>query len=299
MNDAAIEVWFAIDERTAECGFVAAHSLLHHRPANSRTCIKVAYEKGKEAPAQWWAPMLGKTATNFTLDQVAIDLKDFGSCKGVFDSKAAFLRILIPDYSEAERCLYTDADVVFQEDIGNLLRVCKVNGNVIALVRSGSCKLQPEKEKKLLSQFGKGCDDWYYYSGLAVINNEEYRKQGIIESSISLCKRHAAELSFHDQTVWNCILKEPETIQPRWCHEAYPVKSEAKSFHEGIVHFVGSPKPWDLFSEFFHPYAGIWFEAARRAGLSFPTIRRYIQRNSWKRAFRIRRQYAPWLVKKD
>lgn len=297
MNDAAIEVWFAIDERTAECGFVAAHSLLHHRPANSRTCIKVAYEKGKEAPAQWWAPMLGKTATNFTLDQVAIDLKDFGSCKGVFDSKAAFLRILIPDYSEAERCLYTDADVVFQEDMGNLLQECKLDGKPIALVRSGKCNMQPEKERILLGRCGKADGDSYYYSGLAIINNKEYRDQKITKSAIALCNKHAHELSFHDQTVWNCVLKNPQTIQPRWCHEAYPIKSETKFFHEGIVHFVGSPKPWDLFGEIFHPYARIWYEAARRAGLLFPKARRYGQRDSWKRAFRIRRQYAPWVLK--
>jgi len=289
-----VEVWFAIDARSAECGFVAAHSLLHHRPENCRTCIKVAYEKGMEPPAQWWASMLGKTGTNFTLDQVAINLKDFGSCKGVFDSKAAFLRILIPEYSGSARCLYTDADVVFQEDIGNLLRECNLTGKPVALVRSGACGMQPEKEKSLLGQCGKADRDDYYYSGLAIINNEEYGNQRVIESSIELCKSHANELSFHDQTVWNCILKNPVTIHPRWCHEAYPGKSETKCFHDGIVHFVGSPKPWDLFGEFFHPYASIWYEAAKRAGLRLPKIRRYIQRHSWERAFRIKRQYQAW-----
>lgn len=295
MEESEAEVWFGIDARSTECGFVAAHSLLHHRPVNSLTHIKIAYEKGMRPPAQWWASMLGKTGVNFTLDQIAIDLKDFASCKGVFDSKAAFLRILIPEYSESARCLYTDADVVFQEDIGNLLRECKLGGNPIALVRSGICRMQPEKERILLGQCGKDDGADYYYSGLAIINNQEYREQRIIESSVALCKSHAHELSFHDQTVWNCILNNPETIQPRWCHEAYPVKSETKCFHEGIVHFVGSPKPWDLFGEFFHPYARIWYQAAKRAGLLFPKTRRYGQRESWKRAFRIRRQYDPWL----
>jgi lipopolysaccharide biosynthesis glycosyltransferase len=297
MPGSEIEVWFAIDERTTECGFVAAYSLLYHRPVTSRTSIKVAFEKGEVAPAEWWEPMLKKTGANFTFEQVEIDLKDFASCKGVFDSRAAFLRILIPDYSEAKTCLYTDADVVFQEDIGNLLRECKLGGNPIALVRSGICSMQPEKERILLGQCGKADGDSYYYSGLAIINNQEYREQRIIESSIALSKSHAHELSFHDQTVWNCILNNPETIQPRWCHEAYPVKSETKCFHEGIVHFVGSPKPWDLFGEFFHPYAQIWYQAAKRAGLLFPKTRRYGQKDSWKRALRIRRQYAPWLKK--
>jgi lipopolysaccharide biosynthesis glycosyltransferase len=291
------EVWFAIDVRTAECGYVAAYSLLQHRPMGSRTRIKVAYEKGLDPPAKWWASLLAKTGANFTLDQVAIDLKEFGACKGVFDSNAAFLRILIPEYSETAGCIYTDADVIFQEDIGNLLQECNLVEKPIALVPSGNCSLQPQREKSLMGQFGKEDKDCYYYSGLAIINKEEYRKQNIIKNSIELCKISASELSFHDQTVWNCILKNVEVIPPRWCHEACPGKSEAKLFQEGIIHFVGSPKPWDLFGEFFHPYAKIWYEAARKAGLSFPKARRYFQLESWKRAFRIRRQYAPWLNK--
>jgi len=297
MVESEAEVWLAIDARTAECGFVAAYSLLHHRPVNSHTRIKVAYERGLKPPPQWWGPMLEKTGAKFTLVHVAIDLKDFGSCKGVFDSRAAFLRILIPEYSESVRCLYTDADVVFQEDIGNLLRECKLAGKPIALVRSGACGMRPEKEKELLGQFGKLDGDDYYYSGLAIINNEEYKKQNIIQSAIELCKSHAHELSFHDQTVWNCILNNPETIQPKWCHEAYPGKTKIKDFHEGIIHFVGSPKPWDLFGEFFHPYERVWYAVAKKAGLSYPKARRYFQRESWKRALRIRRQYAPWLKK--
>jgi lipopolysaccharide biosynthesis glycosyltransferase len=295
LPESEIEVWFAIDERTAECGFVAAHSLLHQRPANSRTSLKVAYEKGKEPPAQWWAPMLQKTEANFTLEQVAIDLKDFGLCKGVFDSRAAFLRILIPEYSESGMCLYTDADVVFREDIGNMLRECNLTVKPIALVRAGICGMQPEKEKILLGQYGKADSDDYYYSGLAIIKNNEYRNQQIIEQSIELCRKHAHELTFHDQTVWNCVLSNLERIDSRWCHAAYPVTNELISLNGGIVHFVGSPKPWDLLGEIYHPYAGIWYEAARNAGLKLPKIRRYIQRHSWERALRIKRQYQGWL----
>jgi hypothetical protein len=176
------------------------------------------------------------------------------------------------------------------------MQECNLREKPIALVRSGACRMQPEKEKSLLCQFGKEDGDDYYYSGLAIINNEEYRKQKIIKSSIELCKSHAHELSFHDQTVWNCILKNVVTIQPRWCHEAYPGKSEIKNFHKGIVHFVGSPKPWDLFGEYFHPYSPIWNEAAEKAGLSSPKIGRYFRWKSWKRAFRIRRQYQAWLT---
>ena len=61
-----------------------------------------------------------------------------------------------------------------------------------------------------------------------------------------------------------------------------------------IIHFMGSPKPWDLGAEMLHPYADIWNEATAVAGLAFHKLRKYFQLYSWKRAWRIRRQYSVW-----
>jgi hypothetical protein len=49
---------------------------------------------------------------------------------------------------------------------------------------------------------------------------------------------------------------------------------------------------WDLGAEILHPYADIWNEATAVAGLAFPKFRKYFQAYSWKRAWRIRRQYT-------
>jgi lipopolysaccharide biosynthesis glycosyltransferase len=295
MKTNELEVWFAIDSRTSECGYVAAYSLLKQRAENSETKICVAFENGKAPPADWWSSLLVKTRKKFTLSQIPIDLNQFQFCKGVFDSRAAFLRILIPEYTSSETCIYTDADVIFQEDVENLTKDCELTGKTIGLVLAGPCIKQPEKEQLLLSRFGKKGEDNYYFSGLAVINNNEYKKQGVIDKSFKLCKSYASELSFHDQTVWNCILQNQAVIDQRWCWKAYPAKPISTPFEGGIVHFVGSPKPWDLLGEFFHPYSKIWFETATEAGLSFPIARRYIQGSSWKRALRIKQQYRSWI----
>jgi lipopolysaccharide biosynthesis glycosyltransferase len=295
MEKEELEVWFAIDRRTSQCGFVAAHSLLSHRPEGVRTKLKVAYELGEMSPANWWASKLNKTFKSFTLEQVPVDLKPFKYCKGVFDSMAAYIRILIPQYSTARISLYSDADVVFKEDIGNILRECDLKEKAVALVRAGSCENQPDKEKRLLQGIQKTDNSDYFYSGLALINNSLYKQQEIITKALSICRDHPSELVYHDQTVWNCVLNAPATLHPRWCHAIYPGNPKKKEYQDGIMHFVGSPKPWDLLGEFFHPYGKIWYGAASAARLRLPKIRRYFQKESWERALRIQKQYHCWM----
>jgi len=96
------EVWFAVDHRTSECGFVAASSLLAHRPKGSRTILRVAYVFGEPAPATWWPILLKKAAPEREIDfsQVPIDVGAFSNCKALFDSRAAFLRLLIPLHAQ-------------------------------------------------------------------------------------------------------------------------------------------------------------------------------------------------------
>jgi lipopolysaccharide biosynthesis glycosyltransferase len=201
---------------------------------------------------------------------------------------------LIPDYSSSEICLYTDADVIFREDIGNLFRECDVKERSMGLVQAGICKSQPERERQLLNQSKKQDGDPYYFSGLALINNKEYKKQETIDKALTLCRNNSNNLVFHDQTVWNCVLKEVSVIHHRWCHDVYPSNSVKKECRDGIIHFVGSPKPWDLLGEFYHPCRKIWYEAACLAGLAMPKTRRYFQIKSWKRALRIKNQYKVW-----
>jgi lipopolysaccharide biosynthesis glycosyltransferase len=55
----------------------------------------------------------------------------------------------------------------------------------------------------------------------------------------------------------------------------------------GIYHFVGSPKPWDLFGEFFHSYSHIWNEASGGIALRFMQRRAYADFRSWRRLPRI------------
>ncbi len=290
-----MEVWFSIDARTSECGFVAVASLLRNRPPNEFTSIRVAYVKGEKEPASWWPQRLKELGYSFDFDQVGIDLVGLSDCKGLFDSHAAYLRLLIPHFSNSETIVYSDADVVFQEDLKGLLQETNLGDSSIGLIKGGLCSVQPDTEKNLLRMYGKNDGDDYFFSGLAVINNALYKKDHMAEKALRCARENPAALSFHDQTIWNCIVPKPVSLGSRWSHLAFPGDKAPFRFSGGIVHFMGSPKPWDLFGEIKHPYSGIWVDAAKNAGLSFPRLRKYADPENWRRAYRIRNQYKCWI----
>ena len=294
----AIEIWFAIDERTSFCGFVSAATAVLESASDCRLRIMAAYEKGKASPVTWWKDKLLRLGKPFEIHPIEVDLSRYAHCKGVFDSKVAFLRLEIPNLSSEEILIYSDADVVFQESVKNLVQEISSNTKSISLVQSGVCSAQPAREQNLLSNCGRKLDEAYFFSGLAVIRPKNYKLDGIPAKVSDIISNHAPRLDFHDQTVWNCALSTSEVgiIDSRWCHAAFPGALIKKSCNSGgILHFVGSPKPWDLFAEFFHPFARDWISASKKTGIGNYNIKKYYDLNSWTRAARIRKQYSCWL----
>lgn len=289
------EVWFAIDHRTSECGYVAAASLLQNRPEGSHTKIRIAFVQGEDAPADWWRGKLSKKfGTNFSIKQIPVELRDFLGAKKIFDSMATYLRIAIPLYAESEKIIYSDADVVFQEDVSKL--ELSFSGEVAAMVQEGVVGDRWGKEKHILSEHGKKPSDPYFNAGILVIEKQSFIENDVYKKSVQLIANHSTYLAVYDQTVLNCILPNPKAIESRWNFSAFPQtgKTRVDCSKQHVVHFVGSPKPWDLFGEFRHPYSREWIRAARNAGLSFPRLGKYFQPGSWRRAWRIRKQYAVW-----
>jgi lipopolysaccharide biosynthesis glycosyltransferase len=185
------EVWFAIDNRTSECGFVAAASLLKHRPPDSHTKIRIAYEKTKPRPCDWWEQSLKITKRSFELQQIEIDLCEFSVCKMLFDSRSTFLRLLIPNFSKSEYCIYSDADVVFQENIENFFSI-NSKLSCLSLVKIGECLGQSTNERNLLKTVGKNDSSPYYIAGLALIHNVSYKTNQISLKAVEFAQKNAA-----------------------------------------------------------------------------------------------------------
>jgi len=289
------EVGFAVDRYCNECAFVAAHSFLINCPISDRIIVSVFSDRTDRDFGIDWNNRFKKLGVNPNKVLVhKLDSTVFQKCKGFFGSQAAYHRIQMPHYASCDRFLYVDADVIFRGDVTPLLNH-DMEGAAIALVFSGmTCSQRDSREWEILKLYGKKPDDPYCSSGLAVIDVELYKKQNVLKISSDIADNHPEKITMYDQTIWNCALSGVSALDPKWCQNAFPSCEVKEEITDGLIHFAGSPKPWDLLAEFFHPYYEIWSEGAKRAGYNYPTLGKYFELHNYYRAKRISKQYNRW-----
>jgi lipopolysaccharide biosynthesis glycosyltransferase len=108
---------------------------------------------------------------------------------------------------------------------------------------------------------------------------------------MEFCRKYPDALLAADQTALNALFS-------RSCFRLDPLFNVRLSTivrddlpAEGIYHFVGSPKPWDIFGNLFHPYSRMWNEYRKSAGIGVLTLNPYIQPSAWGRLPRISGPY--------
>jgi lipopolysaccharide biosynthesis glycosyltransferase len=294
----AVEVAFAVDRNTEECAYVAIHSMLLRASCPMR--IILMHPAGENVACGDWVGKLERLGNGADVKVKSVDVSKFIHCKNLYDSHASYLKVYAPDFANGKRLICSDTDVVFNEDISKLADM-ELGDAIIARNGGEPCALRGEVEKEILFQNGRSPEDQYYGSGLSVINVEKYRNRQKKEMAEDVGKKYSHGLKYQEQTVWNCIFSQEESmsIEARWC-QTPPIARSVSNFKKtpGIIHFAGSPKPWDLFGEFVHPSYSIWMEAADRAGIPGYRLAKYTRQKFWKRAWRIRNQYkqCSWKV---
>jgi len=288
-----LELCLSIDERSSYSGFVCLHSLFSRLPGEKRPGILLCHPAKLPSPAEEWCGRLERAGITVQIRSLPLDVSVFRHCKSIYDSHAAYFRLVAPEYSVAKRLVYTDTDVLFFTEIERFFQE-DLGGAVIGMRSGPRVGEREELEKKLLLKHGKNADDPYFGSGLAVIDTALYRKQRIAEKCLEIIEADSASLKHSDQSVWNAAVPHISDIGTSYIQTAPPGGNKRLRDGHGIIHFVGSPKPWDLFADFFHPHAQLWFSAARASGVKLPKARRYLDPHAWARARRVSRQYSVW-----
>lgn len=199
-------------------------------------------------------------------------------------SHAAYYRLLLPSFAAEKRFLYLDTDTVTKVDVSPLFQL-DMDGYPLGFVVEGSVKYDLQHEF-LISQGAKE-DDPVLNSGVILFDVEQWKAQHCFSRLMDFCNAHPASLLAADQTAFNvlfvkhCYHLALEFNVKLYAHGGKPVPDN------GIYHFVGSPKPWDLFGEFFHSYAYIWNEASGRIALRLTRRSAYTDFRNWRRLPRI------------
>ena len=199
-------------------------------------------------------------------------------------SYSAYFRLLLPGLINDDRFLYLDTDTITTIDVSPLFEV-DMHGRALGFVNTG--KVKHSLERNFFLSQGASLEDPSFNSGVILFNRSEWLKQDCFSRLLDFCRAHPDDLLAADQTALNVLFA-------RDCHHLDPPFNvplstvfREKIPEQGVYHFVGSPKPWDLFGEWIHPYGDLWKHAIEQTAIGLQQRVSYLSLRNWRRFPRI------------
>ena len=183
--------------------------------------------------------------------------KIFGHLNSLHGDWTAYGRLLIADYIKTDRVLYLDADLLIYLDILTLNNI-DLDGVYFA-AESGSTVEWALEGSFFINKLNWPKDRAYFNSGVMLFNLKKWRADNLDAKWKSIAKAYPDDLISHDQTLLNAIgdgnfIKLPSNFNSAW----FAKSEKPADANYAIIHFVGSPKPWDLFGKKIHKGYSSW-----------------------------------------
>ncbi len=185
-----------------------------------------------------------KDINNLDLEVIVAPSGRFQSWRqNSYISKAAYLRLLIPELIKAKKAVYLDCDILVEKNISELYNI-DLGENYIGGVEDYSGPGGPYRKIKI------EIDGVYINSGVLLMNIEKMKDDNFYEKCVKIQKIVHENSNFADQCIINkyadgkkLIIKDEWNFQVMYrdvyIHNWNCIKNRAK-----IIHFVGSVKPW-------------------------------------------------------
>ncbi|MEJ6981976.1 glycosyltransferase [Pedobacter sp. P351] len=181
----------------------------------------------------------------------------FGSLRSFHGDWTAYGILLLSDFILEPQVLYLDADLVVELDVLSLDKF-DFKGKALAAVSGGKLKTEYEYDfyinKALLSP-----DLDSFNSGVVVFNLDEWRLNKLKDRCMEIANRFPKDLLSADQSILNAVfagnfLKLPESYNCEWF-----ANDDKRIIPNNVIfHFIGSPKPWDMFGSRLHKGFKTW-----------------------------------------
>lgn len=232
-----------------------------------------------------------KLLNNYSLNTVElIDFnakEHFGNLPSLHQDWTTYGRLLLQDLIKDDTVLYLDADLVVELDVLSL-EGFDFQGKAIAAVNGGPIRFSLEN-KFFCDDIGIKPDTTSFNAGILLFNLKYWRENDIKNKCLTFALTHPNKLRSHDQTILNALFAGnfaylPDEYNLAWYSHINKPKSK-----KAILHFVGSPKPWDLFGRYFHKGFSVWMS---HLDLDWKKIYYNYTYNDFVRAWYLRRSYA-------
>lgn len=185
--------------------------------------------------------------------------KEFGHLRSLHGDWSSYGRLLIPDLVPADSVLYLDADLIVLVDV---LRLHDFNFGSQFLAATPGGKVKYALEREFLNQkLGIDPEADYFNAGVLFMNLKEWKRQNVQQQWKAVARAHPNDLLAVDQTLLNAICSGNFAHLPIYFNNAWcPGDGKPENALQSIIHFVGSPKPWDLFGKTVHQGYKTWKE---------------------------------------
>jgi lipopolysaccharide biosynthesis glycosyltransferase len=208
----------------------------------------------------------------------------FHGFRRFYGAYAAYYRLVLPDLIPEDRVLYLDTDTVTATDLSPLATI-DMQGYAMGFVVQST--MGTALESRFFLKLGNRKDDPAFNSGVMLVDSKQWRDQQCSQRLIEFCRTYPEELLAADQTALNALFSKSCLHLDARFNVRLSTVDRIEIPAEAVYHFFGSPKPWDIFGNLFHPYAGLWNEYRRSAAMGAMTLNPYTQVSAWRRLPRL------------
>ncbi|KGO93376.1 glycosyltransferase family 8 protein [Flavobacterium subsaxonicum] len=219
---------------------------------------------------------------------------EFGHLNSLHGDRTTYGRLLMPKFVNADLALYLDADLVIELDVLQL-KGFDFDGNLLAAVSGSTIKYSLDNPL-FINKLNWDINTPYFNAGVLLFNLHKWRNENIDLQIKDIMKNYSDYLVSHDQTLLNALCggvfsRLPKSFNVTW----YPDAKKPAQETDAIIHFVGSPKPWDFLAGNFHKGYNLWksyntpFWSKQYSSLTADKVSRF---------WNIRRSYLRLLKKK-
>jgi lipopolysaccharide biosynthesis glycosyltransferase len=209
------------------------------------------------------------------------DTSVFNGFPALHGSRIVYHRLLLPELVSESRLLYLDSDILVDTDVSPLFEIDMGQAPIGAVIGG---TLQWALDSEFLYSIGMKPTDPVFNSGMILFNLPEWRRQECTKKVFTFGREHSSHLVVVDQTLLNGLFANICChLERKFNFVAMPETDPSTIPAEAVVHYVGSPKPWDIAGHYIHRYAAPWYRALRYT--SVPLLQRltWIDKHAWRR----------------
>lgn len=182
---------------------------------------------------------------------------EFGHLRSLHGDWTPYGRLLIPRMIPAEKVLYLDTDLLVLLDVLELEHF-DPGDFPLAAAQTGEARLSRDADF-YIHTLGFAPDLQVFNSGVLLFNRKAWHDRALDQQCEVFGKAHADRFFSADQTLLNAVTagnfgRLPAHFNLRWS----PMDGAIPDPEPAIYHFIGSPKPWDLFGKKVHKAYKLW-----------------------------------------